>query len=103
MNVTHTPGPWWVAAHTADASEEITPGCDWTIYGSNKVSICFEGGLNKSAAADVRLITAAPDLLEALITLRDADDYNKRDGQPTLSFTSRISIETAISKALGAI
>lgn len=66
MSAAHSPAPWFVAAHTAESPDEITPGCDWTVYGADKVSVCFEGAYNKHANANVRLITAAPDLLEAL-------------------------------------
>jgi hypothetical protein len=63
MSAAHTPGPWEVIAHTAESPEKITPGCDWTIRGANGVAICMEGERNENAAADARLIQAAPELL----------------------------------------
>ena len=65
----HTPGPWHVVCHTSEDGR-IGPGDDWTVYGRNTThAIAFEGGHNPHAEADARLISAAPDLLEALIRL----------------------------------
>lgn len=88
MKTAHSPAPWFVAAHTAESPDEITPGCDWTVYGADKVSVCFEGAYNKHANANVRLITAAPDLLEACLTLlawdeaeNNAEAFDKDQGK----------------------
>lgn len=49
--------------------------------------------------ANARLIAAAPDLLEALIMVRDADEDCKRDGLPTIPIIARATIDRAIEKA----
>jgi hypothetical protein len=48
---------------------------------------------------DARLIAAAPDLLEALVMVRDADEDCKRDGLPTIPPAARAKIDAAIAKA----
>ena len=68
MSEAHTKGPWHIAAHTAETPDSILPGCDWSVYGSDekRTSVCFEGAWTECAAANARLIAAAPDLLAAL-------------------------------------
>ena len=48
-----------------------------------------------------RLIAAAPDMLEALIMVRDADEDCRKDGLPTLPPLARFKIDRAIAKAEG--
>lgn len=72
----HTPGPWCVKAHTAMSPDHITPSCDFTICGPSGASIAFEGEWNPNAAADARLIAAAPDLLAALLAVLHWIDDN---------------------------
>jgi hypothetical protein len=50
---------------------------------------------------DLTLIEAAPDLLEALVMVRDADEDCKRDGLPTIPSAARAKIDAAIAKAEG--
>jgi hypothetical protein len=47
------------------------------------------------------LIAAAPDLLRALVMVRDADDDNKLDGNAGIPSIARMTIDMAIAKALG--
>ena len=88
----HTPGPWYIDPIKAHANgnrrimaEQCTP-----------VAVVPE-----HLAADARLIAAAPDLLEALKMVRDADDDCKRDGLPTIPPAARATIDAAIAKATG--
>ena len=76
MSEAHTKGPWHIAAHTAETPDSILPGCDWSVYGSDekRTSVCFEGAWTECAAANARLIAAAPDLLEALVALVNHKD-----------------------------
>jgi len=60
----HTPGPWTVRCFTGTG--EVGPADDWTITGPNGEKIAFEGGWNKNAYADSRLLASAPELLDAL-------------------------------------
>ena len=45
------------------------------------------------------LIAAAPQLLEALVMVRDADDDCRKDGLPTIPGPARAKIDAAIAKA----
>ncbi len=47
------------------------------------------------------LMAAAPDLLEALYMVRDADNDCHKDGLPTIPPAARRFIDTAIAKAEG--
>jgi hypothetical protein len=53
--------------------------------------------------ANARLIAAAPDLLAALVMVRDADEDCHRDGLPTIPGPARGKIDAAIAKATGKI
>ena len=77
MSEAHTKGPWRIAAHTAETPDSIRPGCDWSVYGSDekRTSVCFEGGWTECAAANARLIAAAPDLLAVVKELEQSADY----------------------------
>ena len=50
---------------------------------------------------DAVLIAAAPELLEALTMVRDADNDSQRDGLPTIPSIARNKIDAAINKATG--
>ena len=66
MTDAHTPGPW--------VADEYPHGDCWQIkYGThgNWLAEVMIDGDHKGAAADARLIAAAPDLLEALRLARD--------------------------------
>lgn len=52
-------------------------------------------------SADACLIAASPDLLEALIMVRDADEDCRQDGLPTIPAPARAKIDRAIAKAEG--
>jgi len=56
-----------------------------------------------TAEANARLIAAAPDLLEALEMVRDADNDCRRDGLRVIPGPARAKIEAAITKATGSI
>ena len=85
MTLKHTPGPW-------ECARSATPEWSYqaTIYvdggGFKRVAMAFE------SEANARLISAAPDLLAALIELRDA---------PWLNLPGRAGdiVEAAINKA----
>lgn len=80
----HTPGPWRVNGQKSvrGPNLEYIANANW-----------------KNGEANARLIAAAPDLLEALIMVRDADDDCKSDGLPTIPSIARATINAAISKA----
>ena len=86
----HTPGPW-----------------DWQRPFRRNLAKCLSGGGRPLlrcidvSDADANLIAAAPDLLEALVMVRDADEDCKRDGLPTIPPAARAKIDAAIAKAEG--
>ena len=86
----HTPGPWEYLGHTwvQTADDKKTPIANFNFLAATK--------------ANARLIAAAPDLLEALVMVRDADEDCKRDGLPTIPPAARAKIDAAIAKATGA-
>jgi hypothetical protein len=84
MSHRHTPGPW-----------------EWN--GKFMVGIPHKGGETyfRTNPEDAQLIAAAPDLLEALEMVRDADEDCIRDGLPRLPASARAKIDRAIAKAIG--
>jgi hypothetical protein len=55
-----------------------------------------------AGGANARLIASAPELLEALLMVRDADNDCLTDGLPTIPSMARAKIDAAIKKAEGA-
>lgn len=51
--------------------------------------------------SDLLVRAAAPELLAALVMVRDADDDCRRDGLPTIPLSARARIDAAIAKAEG--
>ena len=98
----HTPGPWTL--FPAPRGVAIDGPCRVTIawcgenasFGENSYKISRD-----EALANARLVGAAPDLLEALIMIRDADDDCARDGLQTIPAPARAKIDAAIAKAEG--
>ena len=56
--------------------------------------------LDAAEAANMHLVSAAPELLEALVMVRDADDDSGKDGLPRIPGAARSKIDRAIAKAL---
>jgi len=91
----HTKGPW----EFSDTAH--------TLVGANEARVRFYGeGITITLAspsdeerANYRLMVAAPELLEALTMIRDADEDCKRDGLPTIPPAARSTIDAAIRKA----
>jgi hypothetical protein len=88
----HTPGPWQVNGshiYTADPERAL-------------LAQVFNPGSKASdypLVENARLIAAAPDLLEALIMVRDADDDCRKDGFREMPPPARARIDAAIAKA----
>lgn len=98
MSNGHTPGPWEVVTELRDSDEII---CDMLNNGYVAIT---KGQKLANWREDARLISAAPDLLEALerlkieVVLSDVDmDYVESHFRPWLE-----KAEAAISKARGA-
>lgn len=86
--MTHTPGPW---RYDDDGAEVVA---DTEVY----VFIAHEASGDNGA-----LIAAAPELLEALEMVRDADEDCRRDGLHRLPELARAKIDAAIAKARGVV
>lgn len=91
----HTPGPWqwWTSNSFLRLSSQAT-GKDGDVIDSFKMS---DGATSLSVkVADMNLIAAAPDLLEALQNMVTAYEYEASIDNPAL-----LAARAAISKALG--
>lgn len=100
MSAGHTKGPWRPGRifATVVADHPVTDG---VIQGDE---VEFYGGYliaESCAGVNIPLMTAAPDLFEALTMVRDADDNCKSDGLPTIPSTARAKIDAALKKATG--
>lgn len=89
MSAGQTLGPWKVFAVFADL--EVRDSDDNLIAALPR----------KTGARYARMIATAPDLLEALTMVRDADNDCQLDGLPTIPRAARAKIDAAISKATG--
>lgn len=89
--MTHTPGPWAVGLRE-----------DQTIFTENLLRVATVECPRKEWKANARLIAAAPDLLEALEMVRDADNDRAADKMETIPDVARAKIDRAIAKARGA-
>lgn len=110
MSAGHTPGSWLVDTiddcerfslprgpiHQVLATVRGYPSTVCTVEEYAEVP-----GFDANRLADARLIAAAPDLLDALTMVRDADNDCRRDGLPTIPHPARAKIDAAINKATG--
>ena len=88
----HTPGPWKID----DAFKTST-----VITDDTDMVICQIHGLGPGANADGRLITAAPDLLEACLAMIEGDG---REKDHSVDFYARLELcNIAFDKARAAI
>ena len=109
MSGRYTPGPWSVnTAGSAKAGEAFKID-EIYVYApdtQDDTAICgdvIDPVTQKPSEANARLIAAAPDLLEALTMVRDADDDCIRDGLPhhRIPMMARAKIDAALNKATG--
>jgi hypothetical protein len=96
-NATHTLGPWWTQASTANGEPEIVVNRPWSAGGAS-VCVVESSRRHDVLLADARLIAAAPELLEALETL--ANEEWRDDSDPILE-NARTKARAAIAKAKG--
>lgn len=92
-----TRGPWRIGKQggsvVADYPVPGMNGSDATdYYGGHLIA-------ESITPSNAKLIAAAPDLLEALMMVRDADEDSLRDGLETIPSSARASIDAAIAKA----
>jgi len=96
-----TPGPWKAFRQT------VTPEGDT----GGSIRIYVMSGRNMMTGKDLvpgeekrstaTLISAAPDLYEALEVVRDADDDHQADGGAGIPKQARAKIDAALAKASG--
>lgn len=81
MKTTHTPGPWRYEADIKDRQDHTT-AIDFKLYGADQTEIiggcgcCGSPFMYGPALDNARLISAAPELLEALNRLLMCPDLN---------------------------
>lgn len=100
----HTPGPWYVSGTIDGYAIRYRDQADYyTIATAHDDIGAWRNTDDEEAAANARLIAAAPELLEALrMMLEDADDAHGRgDGTPWVTFASMNRARAAIAKATG--
>lgn len=93
--VKHTPGDWYGTGNgfvRVSGSDKAVA----SVFGDRE-----DRHIDDRMLANERLISAAADMLEALIMVRDADDDCKRDGLPSMPPLARAKIDAAIDKAEG--
>lgn len=96
----HTPGPW----RTGRGGTVVVDAQHDGNHRQDKADLEYYGGflLAESIAreADARLMAAAPDMAEALLMVRDADEDCKRDGLLRwCTDVARQKIDAALAKA----
>lgn len=104
MSAGHTPGPWTVSDLYADDDGQPELAIQAKVNGMacHPAAVCLQlPNMQGMQMANARLIAAAPDLLEALTMVRDADNDCQLDGHPTIPRAARAKIDAAISKATG--
>ena len=110
MSAGHTPGPWVVCA-THDDERFFSVFTKHQLDNDQINSVTSDdfvvsAGLNHdNFEANARLIAAAPDLLQALTMIRDADNDVIRDGlfHHRIPMMARHAIDAAIAKATGEV
>jgi hypothetical protein len=99
----HTPRPWKQEAveykRGEDAYYEVRGPKGELICQTIVREISTESSALKEDDFNTRLIAAAPDLLEALAMVRDADEDCKRDGLPIMPSIPRATIDAVLAQA----
>lgn len=97
---TYTPGPW--KFQYTDENGEcfiIAANLGGMVGAALPWPTEMESRDFRRVIANARLIAAAPELLDALVMVRDADEDCKSDGLPTMPPLARAKVDAAISKA----
>ena len=87
-----TPGPWMVGCSSPTRAEVNTA--------NSSIADVWNLHRDVNHVANAHLIAAAPELLEALVMIRDADDDSGKDGLRRIPGAARSKIDRAIAKAL---
>lgn len=99
----HTPGPWSLLPQNGAGPmvvQEFVTGKQRTPIGYRLIAHMLQRGDSlKQDQANARLIAAAPELLEALTMVRDADNDCIEDDLPHIPTSARETIDAALAKA----
>lgn len=93
----HSRGPWKLGRVSTRSKFQYIDAPDGNWYELAKVWISVDGVPSMKGKANARLITAAPDMIDALMQWQNAEE---RGDEQELS-NARISRDMAINKALG--
>lgn len=99
-----TPGPWWWDGPVWDYDHDNE--APWLVSGESKTNVPVITGTLHCSQADARLISAAPDMYEALSAIVDfpADFFDREPNESvTITLQGRHLIEAraALAKAEG--
>lgn len=76
-------------------------GRAWEVVALDEPTLWVDAVPWEGSEADAHLISAAPDMLEVLKMISDADDDCRVDGLQTMPRTPRAALDAAIAKATG--
>ncbi len=93
-----TKGPW--LAHDDPEFDQVTIRLAEDDHWGH-VEIAEVTGSESDRIANAQLMAASPDLYEAVVMIRDADDDCERDGLPRIPLGARKKIDAAIARAEG--
>ncbi len=96
-----TKGPWRLVGRIASSGEAERIESFHPDKLHYSVADVIDANSYPENQSNMHLICAAPDLLEALIMMRDADDDCARDGLARIPAAARAKIDAAIAKAEG--
>lgn len=97
MEMKHTPGPWQAVKNGVCQSAVQASNGTWITHDAGEELSCNE------AEANARLIAAAPELLEALQAMLNADLYADGEGIWRFDSSDTEDGQSAVSKASAAI
>lgn len=109
MTEQHTPGPWYVEVLDDTSRLSLPNGPIYMVLGTVKgypstvcsvEEYCEVPGFNAPRLADVKLIAAAPELLNALKYIVQGEDAGFRD-EPSIYNAVIEKARAAIAKAIG--
>jgi hypothetical protein len=103
MELKHTQGPWRAGSGTGGKGSVISDQLAVGALGGSDAIDYYGGNLIAESVAqeNIPLIAAAPELLNVVIMIRDADDDCSHDNLPRIPTTARAAIDAVIAKATG--
>lgn len=97
----HTPGPWSIGNENNECCDVETGK---TVISLDRHDPFMSGVIiitRDEMLANAHLIAAAPDLLDVLEMIRDADEDCRRDGLPQMNPMARRRLDAVLAKATG--